>query len=59
MTKVTILVVDDELAVRDMVKVSLELAGFNVITAKNAKEAHVKVIYDRPDLVLLDWMLPG
>ena len=59
MTKVTILVVDDELAVRDMVKVSLELAGFNVITAKNAKEAHVKVIDDRPDLVLLDWMLPG
>jgi len=39
MTKVTILVVDDELAVRDMVKVSLELAGFNVITAKKRKRS--------------------
>ena len=59
MVKVTILIVDDEVAIRDMVKISLEHVGFNVISAKNSSEAYVKIFDLKPDLVLLDWMLPG
>ena len=59
MAKFTLLVVDDEVAIRDMIRIALEHAGFNVISAKNSSEAHIKVIDLKPDLVLLDWMLPG
>ncbi|NKB35178.1 MAG: phosphate regulon transcriptional regulatory protein PhoB [Pseudomonadales bacterium] len=59
MSTSTILVVDDEAAIRDMVGVTLELAGYNFLTASNAHEAHVLIIDNKPDLVLLDWMLPG
>lgn len=59
MPESTILIVDDEAAIRDMVGITLDLAGFNAITAANAHEAHVSIIDNKPDLVLLDWMLPG
>ncbi len=59
MTESTILIVDDEAAIRDMVGITLDLAGFNSISAANAHDAHVSIIDNRPDLVLLDWMLPG
>jgi len=55
----TILVVDDESAIRDMLSVALDTAGFDVLTAETAHEAHVSIVDNRPDLVLLDWMLPG
>lgn len=42
-----------------MVAITLELAGFSVIAAANAHDAHVSIIDQKPDLVLLDWMLPG
>ena len=59
MTESTILIVDDEAAIRDMVGITLDLAGFNSISASNAHDAHVSIIDNKPDLVLLDWMLPG
>lgn len=59
MSEATILVVDDEAAIRDMVSMTLELADFDCITAENAHDAHVSIIDNKPDLVLLDWMLPG
>ncbi len=55
----TVLIVDDEAAIRDMVSITLDLAGFNSISAADAHEAHVSIIDHKPDLVLLDWMLPG
>ncbi len=55
----TILIVDDEAAIRDVVGITLDLAGFETIKASNAHEAHVTIIDRKPDLVLLDWMLPG
>jgi len=55
----TILVVDDELAIRDMLRMALELAGFVCLEADNIRDAHALVVDERPDLVLLDWMLPG
>lgn len=56
--KQTILVVDDESSIRDMVQLSLELAGFRCLQAANAREAMGQILDARPDLVLLDWMMP-
>lgn len=54
-----ILIVDDETAIRDMIGMTLDLAGFSSISAETAQEAHIAIVDERPDLVLLDWMLPG
>ena len=59
MNEQTLLVVDDEAAIRDMLATSLELAGFRVLLAENAMQALVQIADHGPDLVLLDWMLPG
>jgi two-component system phosphate regulon response regulator PhoB len=59
MSDPTILIVDDEPAIRDMIGITLDLAGFNSVSAESAHEAHVSIVDRRPDLVLLDWMLPG
>lgn len=59
MSDPTILIVDDEPAIRDMIGITLDLAGFNSMSAETAHQAHVSIIDSRPDLVLLDWMLPG
>lgn len=54
-----ILIVDDEAAIRDMIAIALDTAGFDVLRAADAHEALIKIVDERPDLVLLDWMLPG
>jgi two-component system phosphate regulon response regulator PhoB len=59
MSEATVLIVDDEAAIRDMVGITLDLAGFSSISASNAHDAHISIIDNKPDLVLLDWMLPG
>jgi len=59
MDEKTILIVDDEAAIRDMVRMSLEMAGFECLEAADAQEAHTSIVDNKPDLVLLDWMLPG
>ena len=59
MPEAKILIVDDEEAIREMISVALELAGLQWIEADNATTAHTRVVDERPDLILLDWMLPG
>ncbi len=59
MTEATVLIVDDEAAIRDMVNIALDAAGFNCLQAENAGEAHAIIIDESPDVVLLDWMMPG
>ncbi len=59
MTEPTVLVVDDELAIRDMLRMALEVADFRCIEADNIQDAYTQIVDERPDLVLLDWMLPG
>lgn len=54
-----ILIVEDEAPIRQMVRFSLERAGFVVSEAEDAASARVAIADDRPDLVLMDWMLPG
>ncbi len=55
----TILIVDDETPIRDMLRVALEMAEYKCIEAEDAQQAHSLIIDEKPDLVLLDWMLPG
>jgi two-component system phosphate regulon response regulator PhoB len=55
----TILTVEDERPIREMVKLSLEKAGFNVLEAADGEQAMIRITDHRPDLVLVDWMLPG
>lgn len=59
MTKLNILVVEDEEAIRSMLLLVLEQAGFNVHAAGDAKEAQALLDQNHIDLILLDWMLPG
>ena len=54
-----ILLVEDEPAIRDMVAAALERNGFEAALAADAVEAEALVAVRTPDLVLLDWMLPG
>lgn len=54
-----VLIVDDEAPIREMIAVALEMAGYQCLEAANAQDAHTMVIDQRPDMLLLDWMLPG
>jgi len=54
-----VLIVDDEAPIREMIAVALEMAGYECVEAANVQEAHSIVVDQRPDMILLDWMLPG
>jgi len=55
----TILVVEDEAAIREMLNYSLGRAGFEVQEAADTRQAQDLINNQPPDLILLDWMLPG
>jgi len=55
----TILVVDDDPAIREMLQLALTRGGFIVQQAGSALEARDQLSKLTPDLILLDWMLPG
>ncbi len=57
MTK--ILVVDDDAAIREMMQLALEQADYIVRLAGSALDARRAISSERPDLILLDWMMPG
>lgn len=54
-----ILIVDDEPAIRDMVAFALRKGEFEPIHAGDSREAQAAIVDRVPDLILLDWMLPG
>jgi two-component system phosphate regulon response regulator PhoB len=58
MTKPLVLVVEDEAPLVTMLRYNLEREGFQVCEASDGEEALVQIAERRPDLVLLDWMLP-
>jgi DNA-binding response OmpR family regulator len=55
----TVLVVDDDRPMRALCRASLEEAGFRVLEAAGGEEALESVRAERPDLILLDIMMPG
>jgi two-component system phosphate regulon response regulator PhoB len=59
MTAKTVLIVDDEAPIREMIAVALEMADYRVLEADNAQAAHAIIVDDQPYLLLLDWMMPG
>ena len=54
-----ILIVEDEPAIRDMVAFALRKGDYEPIPAGDAREAQAAIADRVPDLILLDWMLPG
>ncbi len=54
-----ILVVEDEQPIREMISFALASAGFDIDEAGDSRQAQMAIANHRPDLVLLDWMLPG
>ena len=54
-----ILIVDDEPAIRDMVAYALRKGEYEPAHAGDAREAQAAIAERVPDLILLDWMLPG
>lgn len=55
----SVLVVEDEPAQREVLAYNLESEGFRVIKAGDGNEALLLIEEEEPDLILLDWMLPG
>jgi two-component system phosphate regulon response regulator PhoB len=55
----TILVVEDEPAIQTLIAVNLKRAGHEVLAALDAESAQNHINAALPDLILLDWMLPG
>jgi two-component system phosphate regulon response regulator PhoB len=54
-----ILVVEDETAIAELISINLRHAGFEVTIAATAEQAQAAVDGALPDLIVLDWMLPG
>ena len=54
-----ILIVDDEPGLRQMLSFALTGAGFACSEVADAENAELAIARETPDLVLLDWMLPG
>jgi two-component system, OmpR family, phosphate regulon response regulator PhoB len=53
-----ILIVEDEKPIREMIAFGLRRAGFDVFEAEDCKSARARIADRRPDLLLVDWMLP-
>jgi len=54
-----VLVVEDESAIAELMSINLRHAGYDVVVASTADEAIAQVDKVLPDLIVLDWMLPG
>ncbi|RDH88275.1 MAG: phosphate regulon transcriptional regulatory protein PhoB [endosymbiont of Seepiophila jonesi] len=54
-----ILIVEDEAEIREMIRFGLEVANYEVDEAGHAQEARQSLAHSLPDLILMDWMLPG
>ena len=54
-----ILIIEDEQPIREMVGFALDSAGFEIQEAADVRQAQVLIANGLPDLILLDWMLPG
>lgn len=54
-----VLVVDDERAIREMVCLALNSEGYQCLEASDAHKAEALMREQQPDMILLDWMMPG
>ena len=56
---VNILVVEDEAAIAELIRITLGHSGWQAIWARDGNEADAYLAQQVPDLIVLDWMLPG
>jgi len=56
---VTILLVEDEQAIREMLRYALEKKDYTVLEAESAQQARTLLLTNRPDIIIVDWMMPG
>jgi two-component system phosphate regulon response regulator PhoB len=56
---VKILLVEDEDAIREMLRYSLEKQEYDVLDAASADQAREVLLTNRPDIIIVDWMMPG
>jgi two-component system, OmpR family, phosphate regulon response regulator PhoB len=54
-----ILIVDDQLEVRELVQVTLEIGNYQILAAENGQQALEMAQREHPDIILLDIMMPG
>ena len=55
----TILIVEDDVAIREMLRFVLQQENFDIVEAEDAEYAQAQIDLIHPSLILLDWMLPG
>jgi len=58
MTETKVLIVEDEQAIREMVAFHLTRAGYSVLQAEDCRTARALLADERPEIALIDWMLP-
>ena len=58
-TKKRVLVVDDQIEILNFIRINLRVAGYDVITARSGEEALLLVRSDKPDIMLLDMLMPS
>ena len=56
---VKILLVEDEHSIREMLRYALEKNGYLVLEANSAKQARLILLTNRPNIIIVDWMMPG
>ena len=54
-----VLIVEDEAPLRESLAYNLSAQGYRIIEAANGDDAELMIVEEQPDLVILDWMLPG
>ncbi|PHS17058.1 MAG: phosphate regulon transcriptional regulatory protein PhoB [Kangiella sp.] len=54
-----IMLVEDEQSIREMLRYALESNGYQVIEAESAEQARKLLLDNRPDLLIVDWMMPA
>ena len=54
----TVLIVEDERAILELVAFASEASGFHALKAGSVAEAKEKLSVEKPDIIVLDWMLP-
>ncbi len=54
-----VLLVEDEAPIREMMSLALSKAGYTIIEAEDAQSARKQIIDDLPDIMVVDWMMPG
>ena len=59
MKQCTILTIEDEPAISDILRVNLSFAGYDVISSSNVRQAESVIKTVIPGVIILDWMLPG